>query len=70
MAKGCIVEQNSRKETPLKIKFYFQDLLNLPIETLSKAWKWYRFDFGTAFTQINLLKNVNFKIECVLRFVL
>ena len=28
-AKGCFVEQNSRKETPLKIQFYFQDNINL-----------------------------------------
>ena len=70
LAKGCTLEQNSRKETPLKIKFYHQDIINLPIKTFSKAWKWHLFDFGPTFTHIYLLKNVNFKTQFVLRFVL
>ena len=44
LAKGCIVEQHSRKETPLKIRFYYQNPINLPIKTFSKAWKWHPFD--------------------------
>ena len=36
----------------------------------SKAWKWHQFDFGPTFTHFYLLKNVNFKIQFVLRFVL
>ena len=59
-----------RKETPLKIQFYYQDIINLPIKTFSKAWKWQPFDFGPTFTHFYLLKNVNFKIQFVLRFVL
>ena len=39
LANGCSVEQNSRKETPLKIKLYYKDFSNLPINTFSKAWK-------------------------------
>ena len=38
--------------------------------TFSKAWKWQTFDFGPTFTHFYLLKNVNFKIQFVLRFVL
>ena len=45
LAYGCFVEQNWRKETPLKIKFYFHDTIILPIKTFSKAWKWHWFDF-------------------------
>ena len=45
LANGCFVGQNSRKETPLKIKFYYQDIINLPVKTFSKAWKWHRFYF-------------------------
>ena len=67
---GQGAEQNSRKETPLKIKFYYQGIINLPIKTFSKAWKWYLFGFGPTFTHIYLLKNVTFKIQFVLRFVL
>ena len=33
-------------ETPLKIKFYLQDIINQPNKTFSKAWKWLRFDYG------------------------
>ena len=58
------------KIPPLKIQFYYQDLINLPIKTFSKTWKWQLFDFGPTFTHFYLLKNVNFKIQFVLRFVL
>ena len=47
-----------------------QDIINLPIKTFSKAWKWQLFDFGPTFTHFYLLKNVNFKIQFVVRFVL
>merc|ERR1712155_451565 len=60
--------QNQRKETPLKIQFYYQDNINLPIKTFSKAWKWQPFDFGPTFTHFYLLKNVNFK--SILSYVL
>ena len=70
LEKGCVMAENSRKETPLKIQFYYQDIINLPIKTFSKAWKWQPFDFGPTFTHFYLLKNVNFKIQFVLRFVL
>ena len=60
LANGCFVEQNSRKETPLKIKLYFKDFSNLPINTFSKAWKWHRFDFGPTFTHFYPLKYVNY----------
>ena len=59
-----------RKETSLKIQFYYQNIINLPINTFSKAWKWQLFDFGPTFTHFYILKNVNFKIQFVLRFVL
>ena len=36
LAKGCIVEQNSKKETPLKIWFYFQVDINLPMKPFLK----------------------------------
>ena len=44
LAKGCILEQIVRKQTPLKNKFF------LPTATFSKAWKWQQFDFGLTFT--------------------
>ena len=62
--------QNYRKGTPLKIQFYYQDIINLPTKTFPKAWKWQLFDFGPIFTHFYLLKYVNFKIQFVLRFVL
>ena len=40
------------------------------IKTFFKAWKWHWFDFGPSFSHFYLLKNVNFKIQFVLRFVL
>ena len=45
LANGCFVGQNSRKETPLKIKFYYQNIINLPVKTFSKAWKCIGFIF-------------------------
>ena len=62
LAIGCVLEQNLRKEIPLRIQFYCQNIMTLPIETISKAWQWYRFDFGINFTHFyivtsNLLPN-------------
>ena len=62
LAIGCVLEQNLRKETPLRIQFYCQNIMTLPIETISKAWQWYSFDFGINFTHFyivtsNLLPN-------------
>ena len=59
-----------KKKTPLKIQFYYQDFVNLPIKTFSKAWKWQPLDFGPTLSHFYLLKNVNFKIQFVFRFVL
>ena len=36
LAKGCVVEQNSKKETPLKIWFYYQVDINLPMKPFLK----------------------------------
>ena len=33
LAKGCIMEQNLRKKTQLKIQFYFLSLITEPIQT-------------------------------------
>ena len=33
LANGCILGQNSRKLTPLKIQFYYQDIITLTINT-------------------------------------
>ena len=49
-AKGCIVAQNSRKQTPLKIRFYFQTNINRPINTFSKSWEWHQFTIGLTIT--------------------
>ena len=62
LAIGCVLEQNLRKEIPLRIQFYCQNIMTLSIETISKAWQWYRFDFGINFTHFyivtsNLLPN-------------
>ena len=62
LAIGCVLEQNLRKEIPLRIQFYCQNIMILPIETFSKAWKWHWFDFGINFTHFyivtsNLLPN-------------
>merc|ERR1739836_115541 len=35
----------------------FMDIINLPIKTFSKAWKWHQLDFGPTFTHFYLLKN-------------
>ena len=61
-AKACNVEQNSRKETPLKIQFYFQTNLTQPITTFLKCWKWHWFNIGLnitlfCFVSSNLLPN-------------
>ena len=46
LTKGCIVAQNSRKQTLLKIQFYFQTIPTQPITTFLKSWKWHRFNIG------------------------
>ena len=61
-AKACNVEQNSRKETLLKIQFYFQTIPTQPITTFLKSWKWHRFNIGLniklfCFVSCNLLPN-------------
>ena len=37
-------------DTPLKVQFYYQDNLNLPLNTFSRAWQWHRFDFCLIIT--------------------
>ena len=49
-AEGCILEENLRRLTPLRIQFYCQNIINLPINTLFIAWQWHQFDFGIIFT--------------------
>ena len=49
-AEGCILGQNSRKLTPLKISFYCQGTITLPNNTFFIAWQWHQFDFGVIFT--------------------
>ena len=50
LAKGCIVAPNSRKQTPLKIRFYFQTNINQPINTFFKSWQWHQFNIGLTIT--------------------
>ena len=50
LTKGCIVAQNSRKQTLLKIQFYFQINLIQPITTFLKSWKWQWFNIGLNIT--------------------
>ena len=50
LTKDCIVAQNSRKQTPLKIRFYFQTNINRPINTFSKSWEWHQFTIGLTIT--------------------
>ena len=49
LANGYIQGQNSRKVTPLKIPFYCQNRVTLPINTFFNAWEWHQFDFGIIF---------------------
>ena len=49
-SEGCILGQNSRKLTPLKIPFYCQGNITLPNNTFIIAWQWHQFDFGVIFT--------------------
>ena len=49
LANGCILGQNSRKLTPLKIQFYFKDNI-APRNTFLIAWQWHQFDFGVIST--------------------
>ena len=37
-------------DTPLKVQFYYQDNINLPLNTFSGAWQWHRFDFCLIIT--------------------
>ena len=39
LENDCMLEQNARKQTPLKIQFYFQVNIILPTSTISKAKK-------------------------------
>ena len=39
LAKGCVKEQNGRKQTPLEIQFYCLCIITLPIGTFFKAWQ-------------------------------
>ena len=41
LAKSCIIEQNARKHTLLKIQFYCLFNITLPIWTFFKAWHWH-----------------------------
>ena len=52
--------QSKIEEKRLKIKFYYQDTINLPIKTFSKGWKQHQFDFGPTFTHFYPLKYVNY----------
>ena len=45
LENDCMLEQNARKQTPLKIQFYFQDTITLPTSTISKAKKQHCFFF-------------------------
>ena len=47
--------QYLRKETPLKVKFYYQTNIIQPIETFSEAWKWHQFDSGLICTHYYLV---------------
>ena len=49
LANGCILGQNSRKLTPLKIQFYYEANI-APRNTFFIAWQWHQFDFGVIFT--------------------
>jgi hypothetical protein len=44
LANGNILEQNSIKLTPLKIPFYCQDNITLPMNTFFNAWQLHPFD--------------------------
>ena len=44
LANGCILRQNSRKLTPLKIQFYCQHIITQPKNTFFNAWQWHQFD--------------------------
>ena len=62
LTKDCIVAQNSRKQTLLKIQFYFQTIPTQPITTFLKSWKWHRFNIGLniklfCFVSCNMLPN-------------
>ena len=41
LAKGCVIEQDARKQTLLKIQFYCLYNITLPIGTFFKAWQWH-----------------------------
>ena len=50
LANGYILGQNTRKLTPLKIPFYFQENITLLKNTFFMAWQWQQVDFGVIFT--------------------
>ena len=49
-AEGWVLEQNSRKLTPLRIQFYFQFIITLTANIFFNAWQWHKFDFDVIFT--------------------
>ena len=55
LENDCMVEQNARKLTPLKIQFYFQDNITLPTSTISKAKKRHCFFFMSHIHSLWLL---------------
>ena len=51
LAKGCFMEQNSRKKTPPNIQFYFQSIITQPIYTFLKLGN------GIGLILLNTLKH-------------
>ena len=45
----CILRQSLRKETYLKIQFYYRDNITQPKNICSKVWQQHWFDFGLIF---------------------
>ena len=45
--EGCILQQNSRKLTPLRIQFYCQYIITQPKNTFFNAWQWHHFGMLT-----------------------
>ena len=55
LANGSILLKNARKQTPLKIQFYFQVNITLPTSTISKAKKRHCFFFMSNIHSLWLL---------------
>ena len=55
LANDCVLGQNARKETLLKIQFYYIYSITPPKESFSRAWKWHGFDFGLIFTHLHAI---------------